>query len=133
MSRAAILITAADLAPQALALLTDYDIVYAGKTPTEDDIVANPKNLELVRLAHESTQTAYDDPQIDGVILGADDLDPALGVTSEDAVLLEDSSAESSAPYIIVVATTAPLPCRSPSARRRACAASRRERTSASI
>lgn len=40
MSRAAILITAADLAPQALALLTDYDIVYAGKTPTEDDIVA---------------------------------------------------------------------------------------------
>ncbi len=40
MSRATILITAADLAPQALALLTDYDIVYAGKTPTEDDIVA---------------------------------------------------------------------------------------------
>lgn len=40
MSRAAILVTAADLAPQALALLTDYDIVYAGKTPTEDDIVA---------------------------------------------------------------------------------------------
>lgn len=40
MSRAAILITAADLAPQALALLTDYEIVYAGKTPTEDDIVA---------------------------------------------------------------------------------------------
>ncbi|MBS0382231.1 MAG: 3-phosphoglycerate dehydrogenase [Proteobacteria bacterium] len=40
MSRATIVITAADLAPQALALLTDYDIVYAGKTPTEDDIVA---------------------------------------------------------------------------------------------
>ncbi|RKJ99081.1 NAD(P)-dependent oxidoreductase [Alicycliphilus denitrificans] len=40
MSRPAILVTAADLAPQALALLADYDIVYAGKTPTEDDIVA---------------------------------------------------------------------------------------------
>ncbi len=40
MSRSTILITAADLAPQALALLTDYDIVYAGKTPSEDDIVA---------------------------------------------------------------------------------------------
>ncbi|MEQ6434461.1 NAD(P)-dependent oxidoreductase [Comamonas sp. w2-DMI] len=40
MSRATILITAADLAPQALALLTDYDIVYAGKTPSEDDVVA---------------------------------------------------------------------------------------------
>ena len=40
MSRAAILVTAADLAPQALALLVDYDIVYAGKTPTEDEVVA---------------------------------------------------------------------------------------------
>lgn len=40
MSRAAILVTAADLAPQAQALLADYDIVYAGKTPTEDEVVA---------------------------------------------------------------------------------------------
>ncbi|MBU7572380.1 MAG: hydroxyacid dehydrogenase [Hydrogenophaga sp.] len=35
----ALLVTAADLAPQALALLTDFDIVYAGKTPSEQDIV----------------------------------------------------------------------------------------------
>lgn len=34
-----ILVTAADLAPQALALLTDFDIVFAGKTPSEDDVV----------------------------------------------------------------------------------------------
>ncbi|WP_295850451.1 NAD(P)-dependent oxidoreductase [uncultured Xylophilus sp.] len=40
MSRRAILVTGADLAPQALALLQDFDIVYAGKTPTEDDLVA---------------------------------------------------------------------------------------------
>ncbi len=40
MSKPALLITAADLAPQALALLNDFDIVYAGKTPTEEDIVA---------------------------------------------------------------------------------------------
>ena len=40
MSRPTILITAADPAPQALALLAGYEIVYAGKTPTEDDIVA---------------------------------------------------------------------------------------------
>ena len=39
-NRATILVTGADLAPQALALLDDYDIVYAGKTPSEDDIVA---------------------------------------------------------------------------------------------
>ncbi|MFY3384812.1 NAD(P)-dependent oxidoreductase [Paracidovorax sp. MALMAid1276] len=36
----AIIVTGADLAPQALDLLTGYDIVYAGKTPTEDDMVA---------------------------------------------------------------------------------------------
>ncbi|WP_120968374.1 NAD(P)-dependent oxidoreductase [Comamonas sp. lk] len=39
MKRETILITAADLAPQALELLTGYDIVYAGKTPAEDDII----------------------------------------------------------------------------------------------
>ena len=33
------LITGADLAPQALALLGDYEVVFAGKTPTEDGIV----------------------------------------------------------------------------------------------
>jgi D-3-phosphoglycerate dehydrogenase / 2-oxoglutarate reductase len=38
--RPALLVTGADLAPQALALLNDYTIVYAGKTPSEADIVA---------------------------------------------------------------------------------------------
>ncbi len=35
-----LLVTGADLAPQALALLQDFDIVFAGKTPSENDIVA---------------------------------------------------------------------------------------------
>ncbi|SDH66801.1 NAD(P)-dependent oxidoreductase [Variovorax sp. OV700] len=35
----AILVTGADLAPQALALLEGHDVVYAGKTPTEEDLV----------------------------------------------------------------------------------------------
>ena len=34
------LVTGADLASDALALLGDYEMVYAGKTPSEDDIVA---------------------------------------------------------------------------------------------
>jgi D-3-phosphoglycerate dehydrogenase / 2-oxoglutarate reductase len=34
------LVTGNDLAPQAVALLKDYEIVYAGKTPAEDGIVA---------------------------------------------------------------------------------------------
>ena len=35
-----VLVTGADLAPQALALLTGYEVAYAGKTPSQDDIVA---------------------------------------------------------------------------------------------
>ncbi|AMO22637.1 hydroxyacid dehydrogenase [Ramlibacter solisilvae] len=38
--RRAVLVTGADLAPQALALLADFDVVYAGKTPQEADLVA---------------------------------------------------------------------------------------------
>jgi D-3-phosphoglycerate dehydrogenase len=50
VSRPAILVTAADLAPQALALLGDYEMVYAGKTPGDDDIAAlcrrhNPQGI----------------------------------------------------------------------------------------
>ena len=37
--RGVILVTGADLAPEAVALLQDYKIVYAGKTPTEDDLL----------------------------------------------------------------------------------------------
>uniref|UniRef100_UPI000D3BC0C4 NAD(P)-dependent oxidoreductase n=1 Tax=unclassified Variovorax TaxID=663243 RepID=UPI000D3BC0C4 len=36
----AIVVTGADLAPQALALLDGHEVVYAGKAPTDDDLVA---------------------------------------------------------------------------------------------
>ena len=36
----AIVVTGADLAPQALALLGAHEVIYAGKTPTEADLVA---------------------------------------------------------------------------------------------
>ncbi|ACC75090.1 NAD(P)-dependent oxidoreductase [Paraburkholderia phymatum] len=35
-----VIVTAADLAPQALDMLTPFEVVFAGKQPTEDDIVA---------------------------------------------------------------------------------------------
>ncbi len=37
---AAIVVTGADLAQEALALLTDFEVIYAGKAPTEEDLVA---------------------------------------------------------------------------------------------
>ena len=39
-AKPAILVTAADLAPQALALLDDFEVVYAGRAPQVDDLVA---------------------------------------------------------------------------------------------
>ncbi|ACQ78683.1 NLPA lipoprotein [Beutenbergia cavernae DSM 12333] len=78
----------------------------AGVFPTEEDITANPRGVELVRIAHESVQTAYGDPTIDAVVVATDDFDPALGITSDDALTLEDSAASTSSPYVIVVATT---------------------------
>lgn len=35
-----VVVTGADLAPQALALLEDFEVIYAGKTPQEADLVA---------------------------------------------------------------------------------------------
>lgn len=40
MSRPCIIVTGADLAQQALDLLADFEIVFAGKAPTEDSMVA---------------------------------------------------------------------------------------------
>jgi D-3-phosphoglycerate dehydrogenase len=37
--RGVVLVTGADLASQAVALLQDYEMVYAGKAPSEDDLV----------------------------------------------------------------------------------------------
>lgn len=45
-----ILVTAADLAPQALALLEGHEVVYAGKTPTEDGLIALCKTHDPVAI-----------------------------------------------------------------------------------
>jgi D-3-phosphoglycerate dehydrogenase len=44
------LVTGADLAAQALALLGDYEVIYAGKTPSEADIVALCKQHDPVAI-----------------------------------------------------------------------------------
>jgi D-3-phosphoglycerate dehydrogenase / 2-oxoglutarate reductase len=46
----AVLVTGADLAPQALALLADFEIVYAGKTPQEPDLIALCKRHDPVAI-----------------------------------------------------------------------------------
>lgn len=78
----------------------------AGVFPTEEDITANPRGLQFARIAYESVQTAYSDPTISGVVIAVEDFDPALGLTPDDALQLEDGAATTSSPYVIVVATT---------------------------
>ncbi|MBV7540744.1 NAD(P)-dependent oxidoreductase [Acidovorax sp. sic0104] len=46
----AIIVTGADLAQQALGLLTGYEVIYAGKTPTEDDLVALARQHDPVAI-----------------------------------------------------------------------------------
>ncbi|WP_427911396.1 NAD(P)-dependent oxidoreductase [Ramlibacter sp. MMS24-I3-19] len=50
MSRRAIIVTGADLAPEALQLLQDFEVVYAGKTPQEEDLVALCKRHDPVAI-----------------------------------------------------------------------------------
>ena len=50
MSASTILVTGADLADQALAMLGDFCIVYAGKAPTEDDLVALAREHDPVAI-----------------------------------------------------------------------------------
>jgi D-3-phosphoglycerate dehydrogenase len=47
-TRPAILVSAADLAPEALALLQEYDVVFAGKTPQPADLIALAKQHDPV-------------------------------------------------------------------------------------
>jgi D-3-phosphoglycerate dehydrogenase / 2-oxoglutarate reductase len=49
-ARRTIVVTGADLAQQALDLLKDFDVVYAGKTPQEDDLVALCRRCDPVAI-----------------------------------------------------------------------------------
>jgi D-3-phosphoglycerate dehydrogenase len=50
VSKPVLLVTAADLAPQALELLQDFEVVYAGKTPQVADLVALAKRHDPVAI-----------------------------------------------------------------------------------
>jgi len=68
-----ILITAADLAPQALALLSDHEVVFAGKAPTQADVVALARQHNPVAII----------VRYSGVNAEAMDAAPALRVISK--------------------------------------------------
>ena len=91
------LVTGSDLAPQALALLGDYEMVFAGKTPTEDDIVALCKQHDPVAIIVRYSKVgaaAMDAAPCLKVISkhgsGTDTIDKAAGICS--CVSISDSS-----------------------------------------
>ena len=50
MSAGTLIVTGADLAPQALDLLKNFEVVYAGKTPTEEDLIALARQHDPVAI-----------------------------------------------------------------------------------
>src|SRR3546814_9333005 len=48
--RPVVMITGADLAPEAIALLHDYQLAYAGKNPTEQSIIELCREIEPVAI-----------------------------------------------------------------------------------
>ena len=70
MSNPALIVTGADLAPQALDLLTGFEIVYAGKTPTEADMVALCQKHDPVAIIVPCHRVLASDGSLGGYSLG---------------------------------------------------------------
>lgn len=50
MSKPALIVTGADLAPEALNILSNFNVVYAGKTPQQEDLIALCKQWDPVAI-----------------------------------------------------------------------------------
>ncbi|MDQ4137994.1 MAG: MetQ/NlpA family ABC transporter substrate-binding protein, partial [Actinomycetota bacterium] len=96
---------------RALFILEDAGLLElsddAGTYPTVDDIESNRLDLELVPIAATTIPTQFDDPSLSGVVVGTSYFEPSQGIGKDDALHLDDSLAESSLPYVNVIATRA--------------------------
>lgn len=96
---------------RALFILEDAGLIDlsddAGTYPTVDDIESNRLDLELVPIAATTIPTQFDDPSLSAVVVGTSYFDPSQKIDAEDALHLDDSLAESSLPYVNVIATRA--------------------------
>lgn len=92
-----ILVTAADLASEALALLTDFEVVFAGKTPTAADVTALCKQHNPVAIIVRYGR--IDAPQMEAA--------PALKVISKHGSGIDtiDSTAAGQRGIVVVAAT----------------------------
>ncbi|GMA26841.1 MetQ/NlpA family ABC transporter substrate-binding protein [Arenivirga flava] len=79
----------------------------AGIKPTVDDVTDNPLGVEFVQIAALTIPQQFDDPSLDAVVVGTSYFDPKQGVTADDALFIDDALAETSLPYVNVVASRA--------------------------
>lgn len=77
----------------------------AGEFPTVDDVVANPRGLELFPIGARTIPQQFDDPSLSAVVVGTSYFDPSQGIGTEDALFLDDSLDEKNLPYVNVVAS----------------------------
>lgn len=78
-----------------------------GAFPTTSDVVANPHKIEFVEIGARTIPQQFDDPSLAAVVVGTSYFEPSQGVTKDDALFLDDPQADSSLPYVNVVATRA--------------------------
>lgn len=79
----------------------------AGDFPTVDDVVKNPKNLRFTPIAAKTIPQQFTDPALSAVVVGTSYFDPKQGITTKDALFLDDSLDEKNLPYINIVASRA--------------------------
>ncbi len=79
----------------------------AGIKPTLDDVTGNPLGVEFVQIAALTIPQQFVDPSLDAVVVGTSYFDPSQGITADDALFIDDALAETSLPYVNVVASRA--------------------------
>lgn len=73
-----------------------------GVYPTVDDITSNPKNIQFSPVVAQQLVNVF--PDVDAIVVGAATIDQAKSITADQALALDDPNAESSLPYVNVVA-----------------------------
>lgn len=73
-----------------------------GIYPTVDDITRNPRNLTFNPIVAQQLVNVY--PDVDGIVVGAATIDKALSITKDQALAVDDPNAQTSLPYVNVVA-----------------------------
>ncbi|MDR3171350.1 MAG: MetQ/NlpA family ABC transporter substrate-binding protein [Treponema sp.] len=78
-----------------------------GNVPTIQDIVSNPKNIQVVEVDASQTWRTLDDPQVAAAVVNSNFVVDGGGVPAQDAIYIKPIDKEGDKPYInLLVART---------------------------